>query len=173
MDVSPYHYICVLIPINMRQCGLELRRRLIPQCVRIPLYMCPHTSIYVSSCHYMCPHTAKYVPVRTRIAQTPHTSMYPHTTIYVSSYLHIRVLMPQYMCSHTAKYVPVRTRIAETPECRGVKRYSRSRCARTQRYSVYYSVYLLCGVSGICDHFCCTCTNLDARSLLLSFYLLR
>ena len=41
-------------------------------------YMCPHTSIYVSSYYYMC----------------------PHTTLYVSSYFYVFVLVLLYVSSY-------------------------------------------------------------------------
>jgi len=68
----------------------------------IPLYMCPHTAIYVSSYYFMCPQTTTYA-----------SSYYscPHTTIYLSSYYYICVLILlyvssyYYICPHTTIYV--------------------------------------------------------------------
>jgi hypothetical protein len=57
-------------------------------CVLILLYMCPHTTIFVSSYYYMCPHTTIDV-----------SSYY-----YVSSCYHVRVLIPLYKCPHTTRY---------------------------------------------------------------------
>jgi hypothetical protein len=55
--------------------------------VLIPLYMCPHTSLY------MCPHVC------------------PHTSIYVSSCLYIcvlmRVLIPLYMCPRACLHASI------------------------------------------------------------------
>ena len=91
-------------------------------CVLIPLYMCPHPSIYVSSFLCMCPHTTarvnptSFLPNRSsasstnrpRSQATAHSLrlyMCPHTSIYVSSYLDICVLIPLYVCPHTSIYV--------------------------------------------------------------------
>ena len=89
------------------------------------LYMCPHSTVYVSSyCYicvlillYMCPHTSIYGCPHTTIYVCPHTVyMCPQTTIYVSydgreientvhlsiyvsSYYYI-VLMPIFLCPH-------------------------------------------------------------------------
>ncbi len=78
-------------------------RRLRSQCSSY--YMCPHTTIYVSSYYYasvlillyMCPHTT----------MCPHILLYPcpHATIYVSSYYFICVLMLLYMCPHATIHV--------------------------------------------------------------------
>ncbi len=60
------------------------------------------TGIYVSSTT-MCPHTT--MCVRILLYVSPHTTIYvssrAHTTIFVSSYHYIRVLIPLYMCPHT------------------------------------------------------------------------
>jgi hypothetical protein len=48
-------------------------------------YMCPHTTMYVSSYHYICVRIPLY--------------MCPHTTIYVSSYHYICVRIPLYTCA--------------------------------------------------------------------------
>ena len=56
------------------------------------LCMCPHTSIYVSSCYYICVLMLLY--------------MCPHTSIYVSSYYYICVRMLLY--PHTTMYVSSR-----------------------------------------------------------------
>jgi hypothetical protein len=55
------------------------------QAVRILLYMCPHTAIYVSAYCYICVLILLY--------------MCPHAAIYVSSYCYICVLILLYMCS--------------------------------------------------------------------------
>jgi hypothetical protein len=62
-------------------------------CVLILLYMCPHTTVYVSSYYYMCPHTT--------ICFLILLCMCPHTTVYVSSYYYVCVLILLYMCPHT------------------------------------------------------------------------
>jgi hypothetical protein len=135
--VSSYLYICVLIPLYVSACryiggdvsDVQLSVTLssvTPMCPHISnLYMCPHTSIYVSSYLYicvrmplyMCPHTSTYV---SSYLEPLHVSSYlysvliplyipvdmcPHTSIYVSSYLYICVLILLYMCPHTSIYV--------------------------------------------------------------------
>ena len=52
-------------------------------CVRILLYMCAHTTIYVSSYYYIC--------VLILLYMCAHTTMCPHTAIYVSSYSYMSV----------------------------------------------------------------------------------
>jgi hypothetical protein len=64
--------------------------------VLVPLYMCPHTTMYVSSYYYVPSATA-------RICSCRLTG--PHTTMYVSSYYCICVLILLYMCPHTTIYV--------------------------------------------------------------------
>ncbi len=67
--MSSYHYIHVLQERHSkgaRQLHVSAYHYI---CVRIPLYMCPHTTIYVSSYHYMCPHTTIHVSCRSGIAQ--------------------------------------------------------------------------------------------------------
>jgi hypothetical protein len=67
-------------------------------------YMCPHTTIYVSSYYCIC------VLIRTSLSapEGPHSDQ---TTVYVSSYYYICVLILQYvssyycMCPHTTIYV--------------------------------------------------------------------
>jgi hypothetical protein len=64
---------------SMKQPNAELEVQV------IYCYMCPHTTIYVSSYYYIC--------VLILLYMCPH--MCPHTTIYVSSYY--------YMCPRTTK----------------------------------------------------------------------
>jgi hypothetical protein len=101
--------------------------------MRILLYMCPHTTIYVSSYCYICVlillygHT--YSSIRTHMCKCgnillhicvlillymcPHTTicvliqlyLCPHTTIYLSSYYYIFVLILLYICPHTTIYL--------------------------------------------------------------------
>ena len=54
------------------------------------LYVCPHTSICVSSHDYICALILLY--------------MCPHTAIYVSSYCYICVLALLYVCPHSSIY---------------------------------------------------------------------
>ena len=56
------------------------------KCVLIPLYMCPQTTVYVSSFYYI------YVLIGVLIP------------LYVSSYHYIRVLILLYMCPHSTIY---------------------------------------------------------------------
>jgi hypothetical protein len=114
---SLYHYICFLIL----------------------LYMCPHTTIYVSAFYYVCvcvlmllyymslslslslSHTHTHTKAPLVIThQHPIYSVlmllyvvvcrarpykFPHTTIHVSSYYYICVLILLCMCPHTTIYV--------------------------------------------------------------------
>ncbi len=50
-------------------------------CNSIPLYVCPHTNLYVSSCYYMC--------VLILIYMCPHTTICSSYDTYVSSYYYI------------------------------------------------------------------------------------
>jgi hypothetical protein len=68
------------------------------QAVRIMLYMCPHTTIYVSSYDYMCPHTTIYV--------SSYDYMCPRTTIYVSSYEALKQAVDNYDTELTAAAIP-------------------------------------------------------------------
>jgi hypothetical protein len=66
-------------------------------CVLILLYMCPHTTIYVSSYNYMCPHAT--------ICVSSYDCMCPHTTVCVLNYCMcpdtiICVLIPLYVSSY-------------------------------------------------------------------------
>jgi hypothetical protein len=101
--VSSYHYVCVLILLNMcphttvylssiqyyYACVLIL----LCMCPRaamylstyyysvvIPLYICPHTTIHVSTFYYMCPRST--ICVLILLHMCPHSTMYmcPHTT---------------------------------------------------------------------------------------------
>jgi hypothetical protein len=99
-------------------------------CVLILLYMCPHATVYVSSYYcicvlillYMCPHAlltlvssvlknivgllqefdAVHVPIEVRSLY-----MCPYTTIYVSSYYYICVLILLYIgtCRSSTPYM--------------------------------------------------------------------
>jgi hypothetical protein len=60
--------------------------------VLVLLYVCPHTTIYLSSYYCMCPHTIILLCV------SGPTDMCPHTTISVSSYYYICVLILLYLC---------------------------------------------------------------------------
>jgi hypothetical protein len=91
----------------------------------ILLYVCPRTTVYVSSYYYIRPHTSVcfhttiyvssyyYICVLILLYMCPHTTvcvlillyMCPHTIIYVSSYYYICVLILLYMCPRTTIYV--------------------------------------------------------------------
>ena len=92
---------------------------LIPLCVLILLYLCLHTTVYVSSSYFMCPHTTISVssyycicvlklPCVLILQMCPHTNIYvssyyylcPHTNISVSSYYYICVLILLYVSSY-------------------------------------------------------------------------
>jgi hypothetical protein len=84
-------------------------------------YMCPHTTIYVSSFCMCVQGFALYVSsyyymcVLIPLYMCPHTTIYvysyyyicPHTTIYVSTYCYICVLIPLYMCPHTTIHMSI------------------------------------------------------------------
>jgi hypothetical protein len=96
------------------------------------LYICPYTTIYVSSCYYicvpillhMCPHTIiinvsayYYICVLILLYLCAHLRrlccwqlflplyMCAHTTINVSSYYYMCVLILLYMCPHATTYM--------------------------------------------------------------------
>jgi hypothetical protein len=77
-------------------------------CVLILLYMCPHTTICVSSYYYMCPLTCVRILL---LCMSSYYYMCPHATIYASSHYYICVLRLLYVssycyiCPHTTKYV--------------------------------------------------------------------
>jgi hypothetical protein len=144
--VSSYCYICVLILLYMSSycyvCAqlavydetievanilkemlmdIKTRRDVIDR-FGIQLYICPHTTIYVSSyCYisvrmllYMCPHTAIYLSACYYICVLTLLYVCPLTNMYVSSYCcicvlillyYICVLIPLYICPHTTIYV--------------------------------------------------------------------
>ena len=71
-QVSAYYYVCVRMLLCVRMLryvsacyAVSVRQAagvvVCILCVRILLYMCPHTTIYVSSYYYMCPHTTVFV----------------------------------------------------------------------------------------------------------------
>jgi hypothetical protein len=75
--VSAYYYICVLILLYI-EVGHKLSGPDAHICIRILLYVCPHTTVYVSAytnyiggAHsirillYVCPHTTVYVSAYT------------------------------------------------------------------------------------------------------------
>ena len=66
-------------------------------CVLILLYMCPHTTIYVSSCYYLCVLILLYMCPRTAI----------YVLICVSSYCCICVLILLYVSSYYGAIVQV------------------------------------------------------------------
>ena len=89
MYVSSYPYMCVLILLYMcAQLAEERRRRAVLKSatnyirLRILLYLCPHTTMCVSS--YILPYVR------------------PHTITSVPSYYYMCVLILLYMCPRTA-----------------------------------------------------------------------
>jgi hypothetical protein len=103
--MGPHTTVCVLILLYML--GMQVIQR-IPATV----YVCLHTTMYVSSYYgicvlillYMCPQTAIYAGDAGNAAYSCCyicalilRCMCPHTTVYVSSYY--------YMCPHTTIYV--------------------------------------------------------------------
>jgi hypothetical protein len=93
-EICKYKCVRVCVCVCVYAC-VRVRVRVTAMCVLIPLYLCPHTTLclssyvlqiaglialllYLSSYHYMCPHTI----------------MCPHATRYVStSVLEIAVLL--------------------------------------------------------------------------------
>ena len=80
--------------------------------VPMPLYMCPHTAVYVSPYCYICVRMI-YVSSYCYVFLHPaiHASSYcvgillcmcPYTAISASAYCYIFVLILLYMCPHTA-----------------------------------------------------------------------
>jgi hypothetical protein len=119
--VSSSYYVCVLIGARGAH---EEPPAAAPSCVcvLILLYMCPHTTIYVSSHYYICVLILLYMCPQ-YYYMCPHTTicvlillyMCPHTTINVSSYYYICVLIllsyvPLYYC------ICVRTGARGAPE---------------------------------------------------------
>ena len=72
-------YICPHTTICVSSCVLIYMCPHSTSCVLILLYMCPHTTIYVSSCYDMCPAVSSYIC--------------PHTTSCVSLYYYVCVLI--------------------------------------------------------------------------------
>jgi hypothetical protein len=70
--------------------------------VLILLYMCPHTTIYVSSYHCICVLILLLRRLGPFLLVSPQvfSYYYTYTTIYVSSYHYKCVLVPLYMCPH-------------------------------------------------------------------------
>ncbi len=64
-------------------------------------YMCPHTTIYVSSCYYTCVLILLYMCPHATIYVSSYYNMCPHATTHVSSYSYICVVMLLYLCPHT------------------------------------------------------------------------
>ncbi len=93
--------LCVLVLLSQSWCAL----RCVP---RVPIYMCPHNSMYVSSCYYICalillyvcPHTTVFVPSYYCICVLVLLYMSPHSTVYVSSYYYICVFILLYVSSY-------------------------------------------------------------------------
>ena len=61
------------------------------------LYVCPHTTVHVSSYYCRC--------VLILLYMSPHLLTGPQTAIYVSSYYYICVFILLYMCPHATIYV--------------------------------------------------------------------
>jgi hypothetical protein len=78
-------------------------------CVRILLYVCPHTTICVSAYYHICVRILLYVCPHTTICVSAHyhlcvrTLLYvcPHTTICVSAHYYMCVRTLPYVCPHT------------------------------------------------------------------------
>jgi len=67
-------------------------------CVRILAYVCPHTMRIL----HVCPHTTIYVSAYYYMCVLILLCMCPHTTTCVSSYCYMCVLMILSVCPHTA-----------------------------------------------------------------------
>ncbi len=98
-------YICVLMSLCMCPHVSMYVSSCLYVCVLMSLCMCPHVSLYVSSCLYAC----VLMSLSCSLCMCPHTSiplyMCPHTSIYVSSYLYVCALIPLFMCPHVSIYV--------------------------------------------------------------------
>ena len=104
--VSSYDYICVLILgyMSSRTATCVLIILLYYICVLILLcHTCPHTTIVL----YICPHTTIVLYMCLHTRHRYYTTLdlavvvfRPHTTIYVSSYYYVCVLI-LFMCPHT------------------------------------------------------------------------
>jgi hypothetical protein len=77
------YYICVSSYIVHRYTCIRV--------MKATIYVCPHTTMYVSSYYYLCVLILLY--------------MCPHTTMYVSSYYFTFPHTTLYMCPHTTMYV--------------------------------------------------------------------
>ncbi len=122
--MSSYCYSCVLIlPYDCPHtalyvssyCYMSLCYWRADELTSSLLYMCPDTTIYVSSYYHicvlillcMCPHATPCVCIL--LSMCPHTTIYVSsfywwadelTSIYVSSYCYVCVLILQYICPH-------------------------------------------------------------------------
>jgi hypothetical protein len=89
--VSAYYYICVLVELMAE----TLAR--VPG-VSILLYLCPHTTVYVSAYYCICVrillHVSAYYCICVRIL----LYLCPHTTVYVFAYCYVCVLIVLYVC---------------------------------------------------------------------------
>jgi hypothetical protein len=63
----------------------------------LPLYACPHTTIYASSFYYMC------VLILQRLAEKEELELHASSAICVSSYYYIRVSSCYFMAQHLAE----------------------------------------------------------------------
>jgi len=95
--VSSCYHICVS-SVSLR-CDAE-ERAVSVQAVLLP-HMCPHATIHV------CLHSLSTVMPRSarKALYVPTYYICPHTTLYVSSYYKICVLILLYVCPHTTIYV--------------------------------------------------------------------
>ena len=105
-------YVSYVCPLPLYMCRIRVRIPLyVPSChyigVRIPLYMCPHTTTCASSHRYICVLIPLYRQSACMHIERSRGPLYvcPHTTVYLSSYYYIRVRIPRYMCPHTTTYV--------------------------------------------------------------------
>ena len=88
--MCPHTTTCALILLYRR------RSEELLECVRILLYMCPHTTICVRILLYICSHTTIHMSSGEEVRSCPNVSAYHY--IYMSSYYYICVVIRRCMC---------------------------------------------------------------------------